>query len=71
MQEAARLPDELPIGIDLAVGPQVADHVPVQAGVVLAAAYLLWLYQRVFFGELTNPANAKLSDLTFREARDS
>ncbi len=36
-------------------------------GIVLGAAYLLWLYQRVFFGEVTNPANAKLQDLTMRE----
>jgi NADH-quinone oxidoreductase subunit M len=36
-------------------------------GVVLAAAYLLWLYQRVFFGTVTNPKNEKLQDLTPRE----
>jgi NADH-quinone oxidoreductase subunit M len=36
-------------------------------GIILGAAYLLWLYQRVFFGELSNPANAKLPDLTPRE----
>jgi NADH-quinone oxidoreductase subunit M len=36
-------------------------------GVVLAAAYLLWLYQRVFFGKVTNPKNEKLHDLTPRE----
>jgi NADH-quinone oxidoreductase subunit M len=36
-------------------------------GIVLGAAYLLWLYQRVFFGEITNPANAGLADLTGRE----
>ena len=36
-------------------------------GIVLGAAYLLWLYQRVFFGEITNPANAALADLTPRE----
>src|SRR5499427_2775672 len=36
-------------------------------GIVLGAAYLLWLYQRVFFGELSNPANQKLTDLTVRE----
>jgi NADH-quinone oxidoreductase subunit M len=36
-------------------------------GVVLAAAYLLWLYQRVFFGTVTNPKNEKLHDLTPRE----
>src|SRR5579884_160214 len=36
-------------------------------GVILAAAYLLWLYQRVFFGKVTNPKNEKLIDLTPRE----
>ncbi len=39
-------------------------------GVVLAAAYLLWLYQRVFFGTVTNPKNEKLHDLTPREVAD-
>jgi NADH-quinone oxidoreductase subunit M len=36
-------------------------------GIVLGAAYLLWLYQRVFFGEVTQPANASLPDLSMRE----
>jgi murein biosynthesis integral membrane protein MurJ len=36
-------------------------------GVVLAAAYLLWLYQRVFFGKVTNEKNEHLADLTPRE----
>jgi NADH-quinone oxidoreductase subunit M len=36
-------------------------------GIVLGAAYLLWLYQRVFFGEVTQPANASLPDLSVRE----
>lgn len=36
-------------------------------GVVLGAAYLLWLYQRTMLGTVTNPANEKLSDLTLRE----
>lgn len=36
-------------------------------GVILAAVYLLWSYQRVFFGRLENPANGKLVDLTPRE----
>ncbi|MGH9522239.1 MAG: complex I subunit 4 family protein [Terriglobales bacterium] len=36
-------------------------------GVVLGAAYLLWLYQRVFFGKVTNEKNEKLMDLTPRE----
>jgi NADH-quinone oxidoreductase subunit M len=36
-------------------------------GVILAAAYLLWLFQRVFFGPNNNPKNAKLPDLSARE----
>jgi NADH-quinone oxidoreductase subunit M len=36
-------------------------------GVILAAAYLLWLYQRVFFGKNENPKNALLKDLSARE----
>jgi len=36
-------------------------------GIVLGAAYMLWLYQRVFFGPLTNPENKGLKDLTGRE----
>ena len=36
-------------------------------GVILAAAYLLWLYQRVFFGSVNNPKNEKLLDLSGRE----
>ena len=37
------------------------------AGIILGAAYLLWLYQRVFWGPLDNPANKQLSDLDGRE----
>ena len=36
-------------------------------GVILAAAYLLWLFQRVFFGQNNNPKNAGLKDLSARE----
>ena len=36
-------------------------------GVILGAAYLLWLYQRVMFGPVTNPANEKMTDLNLRE----
>jgi len=36
-------------------------------GVVLGAAYLLWLYQRVMFGSVTNQANELLPDLNLRE----
>jgi NADH-quinone oxidoreductase subunit M len=37
------------------------------SGVVLGAAYLLWLYQRVFWGKLTHEENQKLQDLNARE----
>src|SRR6266849_2639049 len=36
-------------------------------GIVLGAAYLLWLYQRVFWGPLDNPANKNIRDLNRRE----
>jgi NADH-quinone oxidoreductase subunit M len=36
-------------------------------GVVLGAAYLLWLYQRVMFGSVTLPVNEHLPDLNLRE----
>jgi NADH-quinone oxidoreductase subunit M len=36
-------------------------------GVILSAAYALWLYRRVVFGELTKPALQKLTDMTPRE----
>ena len=37
------------------------------SGIVLGAAYLLWLYQRVFWGKVTNPENEHLLDLNGRE----
>jgi NADH-quinone oxidoreductase subunit M len=36
-------------------------------GVIFAAVYMLWMYQRVFFGEVTNPKNLGLRDLSLRE----
>ena len=36
-------------------------------GVVLAAVYLLWMYQRVFFGEITNDKNRNLADCSALE----
>jgi len=36
-------------------------------GVVLGAIYMLWMYQRVFFGEVTNKKNEGLKDLNVRE----
>src|SRR5438477_9318676 len=37
------------------------------AGIVLGAAYMLWLYQRTMLGKIENPANEKLVDLNLRE----
>jgi NADH-quinone oxidoreductase subunit M len=37
------------------------------SGVVLAACYMLWMYQRVIFGKVTKPENENLTDLTARE----
>jgi NADH-quinone oxidoreductase subunit M len=36
-------------------------------GIVLGAGYMLWMYQRVFFGEITNDKNRDLTDLNLRE----
>jgi len=36
-------------------------------GIVLGAAYLLWLYQRTMFGVCDNPKNQVLKDLNLRE----
>ncbi len=36
-------------------------------GVILSAVYLLWMYQRAMFGELTQESNKTLMDLTARE----
>jgi NADH-quinone oxidoreductase subunit M len=37
------------------------------SGVVLGAIYMLWMYQRVFFGPIKHAVNEKLSDLNLRE----
>ncbi len=37
------------------------------SGIVLGAAYMLWLYQRTMFGNVTNPKNEGLPDLSMRE----
>src|ERR1700704_5984701 len=37
------------------------------SGVVLGAAYMLWLYQRTMFGKIENPKNERLHDLNLRE----
>ena len=36
-------------------------------GVILSAVYMLWMVQRVYYGEVSNEENAHLPDLTPRE----
>jgi NADH-quinone oxidoreductase subunit M len=36
-------------------------------GIIFAAVYLLWMYQRVVFGEVTREENRRLTDLCPRE----
>jgi NADH-quinone oxidoreductase subunit M len=48
--------------------PTLPVYVIVAAvGVVLAAVYLLWAYERTFTGPLDKPENEKLTDLSARE----
>jgi NADH-quinone oxidoreductase subunit M len=37
------------------------------SGIVLGAAYMLWLYQRTMFGKIENPKNETLQDMSLRE----
>jgi NADH-quinone oxidoreductase subunit M len=37
------------------------------SGIIFAAVYLLWMYQRVIFGEVTHEANRAIRDLSPRE----
>jgi NADH-quinone oxidoreductase subunit M len=37
------------------------------SGVILSAVYMLWMFQRVNYGPVTNPKNEGLADLTPRE----
>ncbi len=37
------------------------------SGIVLGAAYMLWLYQRTMWGKVENPKNEGLKDLSLRE----
>jgi NADH-quinone oxidoreductase subunit M len=36
-------------------------------GIILGAGYMLWLYQRIAFGKVTNPHNEHLLDMNMRE----
>jgi len=37
------------------------------SGVIFAACYMLWMFQRVMFGQVTNEKNENLKDLSWRE----
>jgi NADH-quinone oxidoreductase subunit M len=37
------------------------------SGVILAAVYMLWMYQRVFFATVDKPENEKIVDLHYHE----
>jgi NADH-quinone oxidoreductase subunit M len=37
------------------------------SGVIFAAVYLLWMFQRVMFGQITNPNNLGLKDVNAKE----
>jgi NADH-quinone oxidoreductase subunit M len=36
-------------------------------GVILSAVYMLWMFQRVYYGEVTHEHNRHMPDLSFRE----
>jgi NADH-quinone oxidoreductase subunit M len=50
-----------------AFGPQPFWTVLATTGVVLSACYMLWMFQRVVWGPVSNSANENLRDLTPRE----
>ncbi|MEW5944898.1 MAG: NADH-quinone oxidoreductase subunit M [bacterium] len=41
--------------------------IPAAAGVILAAVYMLWMFQRVMYGRADRPENRALKDLSVRE----
>ncbi len=45
----------------------MAYGVLASTGVILGAVYMLWMFQRVMFGQITKEENRKLMDLTKRE----
>jgi NADH-quinone oxidoreductase subunit M len=48
-------------------GPLRIYSIIATSGVILSAVYMLWMFQRVMFGELKNPKNQVLKDLNARE----
>ncbi len=50
-----------------AFGLNIGYSILACAGLVLAAVYLLWMFQKVFYGENTHPINHRLKDLKVHE----
>ncbi len=48
-------------------GPGAFYVILAALGVIFAAVYILWMYQRVFFGPVTHKENEGLTDLSSRE----
>ncbi len=56
------------MGAEVALGPNPWIYTAFAAsGVILAAIYLLWMFQRVFLGPLDNEENKRLRDVNKRE----
>jgi NADH-quinone oxidoreductase subunit M len=55
-----------PLGASLFPHPK-ALTVVATTGVILSAVYMLYLFQKMMFGPLSNPRNRDLKDLTVRE----
>ncbi len=52
------------------VGTFVQNHITAAVaatGMIFGAVYMLWMYQRVFLGKVTNPANSEMGDIGTRE----
>jgi len=58
--------DSLPAGYSLGLPPRVWGALA-GTGVILGAIYLLWMFQKVFFGPLDKKKNGHLPDLNGRE----
>ncbi|MGE0001505.1 MAG: NuoM family protein [Fimbriimonadaceae bacterium] len=54
-------------GIEGAYGLNLLLPILASIGVVLAAVYLLWMFQKVFYGPVTNPVLHRLKDLKTHE----
>jgi NADH-quinone oxidoreductase subunit M len=50
-----------------AFGPMTGLTVAAAVGVIFAAVYMLWMFQRVMFGTVTNEKNRHLPDMNARE----